>query len=289
MVATAGLLWSTLGLGVRLMDEAGPWRILFYRAAFQVVVLGVLIAARNPRAFVRTLAGIGYNGLLSAASLSFSSISFVYALSLTTVAEATLILGAAPVMAGLLGWMLLGEPITRSNWSTMAVAALGLAVMTYSGSVSGNLAGIILALFGALGFAAFSVFQRKGRDSDMLPAVLLAGVVILVATAPLIGGATISVGDAVVALYLGGVVLAGGLALFTAGSRHVRASELVLISMTEVVFAPVWVWWAFGETIAATTIIGGIMIMTAVLIQARAREAPPAIRGHGRSSPVSTR
>ena len=91
------------------------------------------------------------------------------------------------------------------------------------------------------------------------------------------------------ALYLGGVVLAGGLALFTAGSRHVRASELVLISMTEVVFAPVWVWWAFGETIAATTIIGGIMIMTAVLIQARAREAPPAIRGHGRSSPVSTR
>ena len=94
MVATAGLLWSTLGLGVRLMDEAGPWRILFYRAAFQVVVLGVLIAARNPRAFVRTLAGIGYNGLLSAASLSFSSISFVYALSLTTVAEATLILGA---------------------------------------------------------------------------------------------------------------------------------------------------------------------------------------------------
>lgn len=288
-MATAGLLWSTLGLGVRLMDEAGPWRILFYRAAFQVVVLGVLIAARNPRAFVRNLAGIGYNGLLSAASLSFSSISFVYALSLTTVAEATLILGAAPVMAGVLGWMLLGEPITRSNWSTMAIAALGLGVMTYSGSVSGNLAGIILALFGALGFAAFSVFQRKGRDSDMLPAVLLAGVVILVATAPLIGGATISVGDAVVALYLGGVVLAGGLALFTAGSRHVRASELVLISMTEVVFAPVWVWWAFGETIAATTIIGGVMIMTAVLIQARAREAPPAIRGHGRSSPVRTR
>lgn len=285
-MATAGLLWSTLGLGVRLMDEAGPWKILFYRAVAQVVVLGVLVAARNPGALARTLAGIGCNGLLSAASLSFSSISFVYALTLTTVGEATLILGAAPVMAGALGWMLLREPITGTNWSTMGLAAAGLIVMTYTGAVAGNVAGIIFALGGALGFAAFSVFQRRGRHSDMLPAVLLSGVVTLVATGPLVGGATISAGDALLAFYLGGVALAGGLALYTAGSRHVRAAELVLIAMTEVVFAPLWVWWALGETMAATTIVGGIMVMTAVLIQARARDAPPRLRVPGRARPV---
>lgn len=286
MVATAGLLWSTLGLGVRLMDEAGPWRILFYRAIVQVVVLAAFVAVRNPGSFVRTLTGVGYNGLLSAASLSFSSISFVYALTLTTVAEATLILGAAPVMAGALGWMLLREPITRTNWTTMGIAAAGLTVMTYTGTVSGNVAGILLALGGALGFAAFSVLQRRGRDTDMLPAVLLSGVVTLVATGPLVGGATISVSDALLALYLGGVALAGGLALYTIGSRHVRAGELVLIAMTEVVFAPLWVWWILGETMATTTIVGGIMIITAVLIQARAREVVPALRGHGRSRPI---
>lgn len=289
MVATAGLLWSTLGLGVRLMDEAGTWRILFYRAIAQVVVLGVLIAARNPGAFARNLTRIGYNGLVSATALSFSSISFVYALSLTTVAEATLILGAAPVMAGALGWMVLREPITRTNWWTMGIAAAGLGVMTYTGTVSGNVAGIVLALCGALGFAAFSVFQRRGRQSDMLPAVLLSGVVTLVVTGPLVGGAKISAGDALVALYLGGVALAGGLALYTAGSRHVRAGELVLIAMTEVVFAPLWVWWAFGETMAATTIVGGFMIMAAVLIQARAREALPALHRRRRAGRVRTR
>ena len=289
MVAAAGLLWSTLGLGVRLMDEAGPWRILFYRAVVQVVVLAVVIAARNPGAFVRTVAGIGYNGLLSAGALSFSSICFVYALSLTTVAQATLILGAAPVMAGALGWLLLREPITRTNWWTMGIAAAGLAVMTYTGAVAGNVAGIILASGGALGFAAFSVFQRRGRNSNMLPAVMLSGVVTMVATVPLVGEASISVGDALLALYLGGVALAGGLALYTAGSRYVRAGELVLIAMTEVVFAPLWVWWILGETMAGTTIIGGTMILSAVLIQARAREAPTSIRGHGRASPVGTR
>lgn len=285
MVATAGLLWSTLGLGVRLMDEAGPWRVLFYRAVAQVVVLGVLIAARNPGAFARTLARVGYNGLLSAVSLAFSSVSFVYALTLTTVAEATLILGAAPVMAGALGWMLLREPITRTNWSTMGIAAAGLAVMTYTGTVAGNVTGIILAFCAALGFAAFSVFQRRGRNTDMLPAVLISGVVIIVTTGPLVRGATISASDALVALYLGGVALAGGLALYTAGSRHVRAGELVLIAMTEVVFAPLWVWWFLGETMAATTILGGVMIMMAVLVQARAREALPALRDYGRARP----
>lgn len=283
LVVTAALLWSTLGLGVRLMDEAGPWRILFYRAVAQVLVLGVLIAARNPGAFTRTLTGIGHNGLLSAAFLSFSSISFVYALTLTTVAEATMILGATPVMAGLLGWMLLREPITRTNWWTMGIAAAGLGVVAYTGTVSGNVVGIILAACGALGFAAFSVFQRRGRQSNMLPAVLLSGVVTMLVTGPLVGGATISGSDILVAFYLGGVALTGGLALYTAGSRHVRAGELVLISMTEVVFAPLWVWWAFGETMVATTIVGGIMIMAAVMIQARAPEAIPALLRHRRA------
>ena len=282
-MASAGLLWSTLGLGVRLMDEAGPWRILFYRAVAQVAVLAVLLAVRNPGAFARTLTGVGYNGLVSAAALSSSSISFVYALTLTTVAEATLILGAAPLMAGMLGWVLLREPITRTNWTTMGIGAAGFGVMTYTGAVAGNVGGILLALCAAFGFAAFSVFQRRGRDTNMLPAVLLSGVVTLVATGPLVRGATISAGDAVLAFYLGGVALAGGLALYTAGSRHVRAGELVLIAMTEVVFAPLWVWWILGETMAATTIIGGIMIMTAVLIQARAREARRTLRGHRRA------
>ena len=289
LVAIAGLLWSTLGLGVRLMDEAGPWRILFYRAIALIVVLGVVVAARNPGTFVRAFAGIGYNGLVSATAIAFSSISFVYALTLTTVAQATLILGAAPVMAGALGWLLLREPITRTNWSTMGIAAAGLAVMTYTGIASGDLLGTILAFGAALGFAVFTVFQRRGRNADMLPAVVVSGVVIMAVTGPLMRGATISGTDILVAFYLGGVALAGGLALYTIGSRHVRSAESVLISMTEVVLAPIWVWWALGETMAPTTVIGGAIILTAVLIQARSRRALPSLPGDGPARRVRTR
>lgn len=272
MVALAGLLWSTLGVGVRIMDDVSPWGVLFYRAIAQVLVLVALIGVRHKGAFVRSITGIGLNGLVSGASIAFSSICFVYALSLTTVAEATLILGAAPVLAGLLGWLVLGELITGTNWWTMGMAAVGIAVMTYTGTVSGNLLGIVLAFGSALGFAAFTVFQRRGMRTDMLPSVIVAGIVTLVVTGPLVRAETIGGLDLLVAFYLGGIALAGGLALYTAGSRRVRSSELVLIAMVEVVLSPVWVWLMFGETIAVTTVAGGFLILAAVLVQAQARE-----------------
>ena len=153
MVAAAGLLWSTLGIGVRFMDEVGVWAILFYRGIAQVLVLVALIAVRHRRRFIRSVVGIGLKGLISGASLMFASVTFVYALKLTTVARATLILSAAPVLAGLLGWLLLREPITRRNWWTMGMAAVGLAVITQAGTESGDLAGTLLALGSALAVA----------------------------------------------------------------------------------------------------------------------------------------
>ncbi|MCY4370898.1 MAG: DMT family transporter [bacterium] len=285
LVAAAGLLWSTFGLGVRLMGDVGPWAILFYRAIPQIIVLVVLITVRHRGATLRTIAGIGLNGLVSGASLTFSSMCFVYALTLTTVAEATLILGAAPVLAGVLGWLILREPITRTNWWTMGLAAAGLGVMTYTGTVSGSLAGTILTFGAALGFAAFTVFQRRGMRTDMLSAVIVSGLLTLLVTGPLVGGVTISGMNILLAIYLGGVALAGGLALFTAGSRHVRSTELVLIAMLEVVFAPVWVWWALGEGMAVATMVGGAIILTAVLIQAR--EGQARFRRAGPMPPVS--
>ncbi len=272
LVATAGLLWSTLGMGVRFMDDVGAWAILFYRAIAQILVLTVLVAFRHRGAAVQTFWNIGWNGLVSGVSIAFSSICFIYALDLITVAEATLILGASPVLAGLLGWLVLREPITRTNWWTMAIAGAGLTVMTYTGTVSGNLTGTLLALCAALGFASFTVYQRRGMRTDMLPAVIVAGVITLVVTAPLMGGVLLGTKDLLVAFYLGAVALAGGLALYTIGSRYVRSTELVLIAMVEVVLAPVWVWWIFGETLTVATALGGVLILTAVLVQARARE-----------------
>ena len=273
LLAAAGALWSTLGLGVRIMDTATTWQILFYRAIAQVIVIGAWVAMRRGRGFARSFADIGADGIIAGASISMASIAFVYAISLTTVAEVVFIFSMAPVLAGLLGWALLKEPITRVTWLAMVLVLAGIAVMNGPDGSAGISSGAFLALLSALGFAVFTVMQRRRRHVDMLPAVAVSGLITAVATGWLIGGAVPSPRDLVVAFWLGGIALAGGLALYTAGARHVRPAESVVISMIEVVLAPLWVWWFFDETVGGAILAGGAIVLAGVLTQALGRES----------------
>ena len=269
-MASAGVLWSTLGLGVRLMDTADPWQIMFYRAPAQVVVVSALVAARRGRAFADAFRHMGANGLAASVCLAGASWCMVYALTLATVAEVILVFSSAPVMAGLLGWLFLRETVGRRTWWTMGLATIGLFVMTSAGLGGGDVLGTALAFGSAFGFASFTVLQRRGRNTDMVPAVAVAGILTIVVAGSLMEGAAMAGRDVAIATYLGGVGLAGGLVLYTAGARYVRSAEMVLISMTEVVLAPLWVWWVFGETASSATLAGGALVLTSVAIQARA-------------------
>ncbi|MDE0137270.1 MAG: DMT family transporter [bacterium] len=279
LLAAAGTLWSTLGLGVRIMDTATTWQILFYRAIAQVVVIGAWVAMRRGRGFARSFADIGADGVIAGASISMASIAFVYALSLTTVAEAVFLFSMAPVLAGLLGWVVLREPITRITWLAMVLVLAGIAVMNGPAGSAGVSMGTFLALLSALGFALFTVLQRRRRHVDMLPAIAVSGLITAAATVWLIGGTAPSSRDLAVAFWLGGISLAGGLALYTVGARHVRPAESVLISMIEIVLAPLWVWWLFDETAGVAILAGGAIVLAGVLIQALGRDSKSRRRG----------
>ena len=285
LIAAAGTLWSTLGLGVRIMDTATTWQILFYRAIAQVIVVGAWLAMRRGRGFVRSFADIGADGVIAGASISIASIAFVYAIGLTTVAEVVFLFSMAPVLAGLLGWALLREPITRITWLAMVFVLVGIAVMNGPIGSAGFSAGTLLAFLAALGFASFTVLQRRRRHVDMLPSVAVSGLITMAATGWLIGGSLPSSRDLAVAFWLGGIALAGGLALYTVGARFVRPAESVLISMTEIVLAPLWVWWLFDETARIATLLGGAIVLTGVLTQALGRERRPPSGPRSRATP----
>jgi drug/metabolite transporter (DMT)-like permease len=63
---------------------------------------------------------------------------------------------------------------------------------------------------------------------------------------------------------MGAGLLALGMALYTLGSRVVPAAELTLLSMAEVLLAPVWVWLVLGETAAGSTLAGGALVLAAI-------------------------
>jgi drug/metabolite transporter (DMT)-like permease len=283
LVALAGLLWSFMGLTIRQIHTAGIWEILFWRSAGMVPVLLVLVAWRSGTGPLASIRRTGVAGVIGGLGLVFAFAGSIVAFQTTTVANAAFLFAASPFFAALLGWMLLGEKVRRATWIAIAVAACGMFVMVRDGLAGGAWVGNLAAVLSAFGFAAFTITLRWGRLEDMTPAVALGAIFAMVVAAVLValqGGTLLSPpADIFWALFMGAVIVAGGMVLYTLGSRVVPAAELTLLSMVEVLLGPVWVWWLLGETASPATLAGGAILLAAI--------AGNALSGARRGIPVS--
>jgi drug/metabolite transporter, DME family len=280
LVAMAGVFWSLGGVLVRWVEEASAWQIIFYRSLALMLTLGAIVATRHRGRLFAAFAGVGWNGLLAGACLSGGFMGFIVALSHTTVANTVFMLGATPFFAALLGWWWLGENVRRATWLAMMLASAGVAVMVANGIAIGTAFGNLLALATALCFSTFTVLLRRGREQDMLPCVAHAGIIAFLISGLLLtaglGGATsvglaglaLGAGDLLLCLIMGSVQVGTGLTIYTLGARHVPAVELTLLSLTELALAPIWVWLAVGEVPTPLTLVGGGIIMAAIVYQA---------------------
>jgi DME family drug/metabolite transporter len=271
LVLLSGVLMSIGGPLIRLLDSASEWQFLAYRAFALAVVLLIVIAVRYPGRCLATMAAAGWAGVIAGGCLACAFVGFVFSITHTTVANALFLLSAAPFGAALLGWLVLGETVSRATWLAMLGAFAGVAVMIGEGIAESDLFADLAALGAALGFAGFSVALRYGRAVDMLPAVLFAGIISGVTSALvalMMGtGLDIPLRDVGLSFIYGGVGIAGGLLLFTLGSRYVPAAELTLLSLTEVILGPIWVWLAFAEEPSRATLLGGAILLASIAAQ----------------------
>ena len=268
LVLLAGVFWSSMGVGIRLIEVANVWQILLYRSASLALFLFAIIAWRSGFRPLARIRKSGLAGVIGGAGLVAAFAGGIYAMQTTTVANAMFLFASSPFLAAFLGWVLLRERVRRATWIAMLIGVAGVALMVVNGVSSGRLEGNLSALFAACGFAVFTIALRWGKLEDMLPAVFLAGV-FAVATAALVcwidGHAyVIPANDVAIALALGVFQIGVGLTIFTIGSKVVPAAELALLSMTEVVLSPIWVWLFFGETADPETLLGGAILMLAI-------------------------
>ena len=289
MVALAGVFWSIGGILIRWIEAADAWQIIFYRSAALALTLTLIVALRHRGRLVAAFAAAGWNGVLAGAGLSGGFIGYVLALHHTTVANAVFMLGTAPFFAAILGRWFLSEAVRPATWAAMSLALAGIAVMVAGSLVLGTILGNLLALVASLSFAVFNVLLRRGRDTDMLPCVVIAGVIAALIALPVVlashpdafGALVLSARDFGLCLIMGGVQVGLGLAVFTLGARYVSAVELALVAMTELLLAPLWVWIGVGEVPSAYTLAGGAVVMTAIALQAlsgaRRRRPPPLV------------
>jgi drug/metabolite transporter (DMT)-like permease len=154
----------------------------------------------------------------------------------------------------------------------MGLTIAGVGVMMSEGIAVGTLFGNLMGLGAALGLSGFTVAIRKGRAVDMFPAAWWAGVfaILLSGGMLLVKGQSFGMSswDLGMCTILGVVQIGFGLMAFIAGSRYLPAAELALLSITEVILGPIWVWLGVGEVPSRLTLVGGAIVLTAVVWRA---------------------
>jgi drug/metabolite transporter (DMT)-like permease len=281
-VALAAVAWSTAGVLQRQLTLDTPTQVAG-RAAFAGVALLAFVAVVERGRVLQAFRSVGLAGVAVAVCVAIASGSFIAALNHTSVARVLFILALAPVLAAVLARVTLGEPITRRTMWAMALALAGVALMLGAPG-EGSVAGDGLAFVTAFAFAVMIVITRWRHDVSMAPATCLAQAILVAAFLPFATPGTVG-GDDVVWLAALGIGQIGlGFALLTVGARLIPAAQVGLITLLEVVLGPLWVWLALNERPSTSTLVGGAIVIAAIVIQARgglsARDEPALPAAH---------
>lgn len=276
----ANLCFSTGGLWIRALDvPPGGFEIVFWRSASMTAALAVFLFAWYGRATAARIRAVGFWGFVSACCLAATFFAFILSVTRTTVANTTLVMSLTPLLGAVAGVVFLGERVAVRTWIAIAVAGVGLATMLLDSLSGDGVAGILIALGVPVAFAANIVINRRhGVATDMVPTVLIAGLVSLPLALPLALPLEANPRDAATILAMGMFQLALGCILLTLAMRHLPAAEVGLFTLLETVLAPLWVWLAFGEQPSPMALAGGTLIVGALLansLLARATDGRP--------------
>jgi drug/metabolite transporter (DMT)-like permease len=257
--------WSTAGGLQRELSVDTPTQVAG-RAFFAFIALTLFVAVRNRGRTIAVFRSMGIAGLGVAVCTAIASGTFVVALNHANVANVLFMQALSPIAAASLAWIALGESITARAGAAMAVALVGVGLMV-GGPGSGGMLGVGASFVMMLAFAVGVVITRHRRDISMLPAICLSQLLVVFVAGPFSQPATIGERDLVFLIFLGVCQMGLGLVFFTMGTRLIVASEVALITLLELVLGPFWAWVAVGETPALMAVVGGIVVVGAVVLQ----------------------
>ncbi|MDR0908850.1 MAG: DMT family transporter [Spirochaetaceae bacterium] len=275
MLFTA-LLWSTSGLFIKLLDW-NPMCIAGGRSILAALLIFIVRLTRRNKIEKRSLQSWGWT-IAAGVAYALTMIFFVVANRMTTSANAILLQYTAPVWAALLGWLVLKERPSWQNWCSLSLVFLGMMLFFRDGLVLAASAengpaaatmtlGNVIALVSGISFGANAVFMRKIKEGDPADAMLIAHIITGLVSLPFFFDTMPAFTGPSIAsiLFMGFLQIGLASLLFSYGIKRIPAVQAMLICMIEPLMNPVWVFLAIGETISASTLIGGMIIILAVL------------------------
>ncbi len=273
IVLIAGLFWSFGPLVVRYIDNAQliPWQYLFFRGSVIFLVLNIYLFLAEGQKFIHNYNKIGLSGLIGGVSLGIANISFILSITTTTAAVTMMMLATQPFVAAILAYIFLKEKISKTTLIAITIAAAGIIFMSFDSEGEGSLFGLVNGLLSSLGFAGFTVSLRWRKRTPKFTTVAIAGI-FCAAVAILVllfndSNIFISLKNSSLSA-LHGFLVCTGLILFSMKSKYLPATDLTLLSLTEVLGGIFWVWlpwFGINEVPSVNTLIGGAIIVFAII------------------------
>jgi drug/metabolite transporter (DMT)-like permease len=281
LMVAAPVLWSSAGVVTRHIEQAQPIEQVFLRSFFAFAFVAGFLALRKKNPLL-AVARAGVPGLFSGLMWAVMFTAFVIALSRTTTANALVVMSISPLFTVICARIVLADPIPMRTWLAALAAMAGIAFMFgRSMDNSQHLGGMLVALLIPIASAFNVVALRKYAASmDLVPAVMLGGLLSCLIALPLALPLTASARDVLLLAFLGVFQLGLPCMLLVLASRALLAPELALLGLLEVVLGPLWAWLGAGETPASTTLLGGALVLAALagneIAALRVRAAPAA-------------
>jgi drug/metabolite transporter (DMT)-like permease len=257
LIALVSFLWSSGGVLIKLVSW-NPMALAGMRSLISAIVL--LLAARGKRFNFSLLA------LAGALAYAGTLITFVAATKLTTAANAILLQYTAPIYVALLGGWFLREHINWKDWLAIA-AVLGGISFFFLGRLSLNgMNGNLLAIGSGFFFASLVLLLRKQKDGNPLQSIIMGNILVFLIGLPFCRGLQFTRGNVAGILALGIFQIAAPYLLYSIAIRHVRAFDAILVMTLEPVLNPIWVWLVIAEVPGPWSMVGGLIVITAIIM-----------------------
>ncbi|WP_075520060.1 DMT family transporter [Candidatus Pelagibacter communis] len=255
------------GLIVKSFEGATLWQILFWRSLFFILIVTIFLFLTYKTKVLHAFKKSGLPGLIGGIVLSSGFCGYVFAMYNTTVANTNFIIQTQILFLAIFGYIFLKEKISKITLISIFLAIAGVILMIGSSLSPGQMIGNLAAFIMPISFAVLILIIRKYPHVDMIPLQMTAGVIAMIVGYLIAGKINISYHDIFLGFLAGFFQLGFGFIFITIGARNTPSAVVGIIMITEAVLGPLWAWMFVNENPPMTVLIGGSVIIFAVLLQ----------------------
>ena len=267
LVFLGALSLSFGGLIVKSFQGANLWQILFWRSIFFILVVSIFLILTYRKKVFTAFVSSGIPGLIGGLILSTGFCGYVFAMYNTTVANTNFIIQTQTIFLAIFGYLFLKEKVSKLTLVSIILAISGIILMVGTSLSPGQMSGNIAAFIMPVSFAILILIVRKYPTVDMVPLQLIAGIFAMLVGYLLAGKIMISFYDIFLGFLAGFFQLGFGFILITIGARRTPSALVGIIMLTEAVLGPMWAWIFINEQPPLMVLIGGSVVIIAVLLQ----------------------